>query len=156
MHVVIREAAHQDAAALGTLLVELGLFSSLKGQSAQAVIENVGAQLGAALSSPSHTLLVAEGGGTLVGYAAVHWLPHLFHKGPDGYLSELFVLERARGQGVGGALLARVTAEAKARRCPRLQLINFRNRTSYERGFYAKQGWTEQPDAARFVLYLTP
>ena len=30
-------------------------------------------------------------------------------------------------------------------------LINRRDRESYARGFYVKQGWVEQPEAARFV-----
>ena len=37
----------------------------------------------------------------LVAYAAVHWLPYLILRGPEGFVSELFVDQAARGQGVG-------------------------------------------------------
>ena len=62
--------------------------------------------------------------------------------------------EEARGQGIGSRLLEAVKAEAKRRGCSRLQLVNFRQRESYQRGFYAKAGWEERPDGASFVLYL--
>lgn len=38
------------------------------------------------------------------------------------------------------------------RGCSRIWLVNNRDRDSYLRGFYARQGWQEQPQAARFVL----
>ena len=33
-------------------------------------------------------------------------------------------------------------------------LINLRKRESYQRQFYAKQGWDERVDAANFILPL--
>jgi hypothetical protein len=44
--------------------------------------------------------------------------------------------------------------EAKKRRCSRLSLLNLRNRESYQRGFYKKQGWTEREHVANFVFPL--
>lgn len=51
----------------------------------------------------------------IVGYIAVHWLPYLFLPAPEGYVSELFVSESVRGQGIGTQLLETVTIEAKRR-----------------------------------------
>ena len=54
------------------------------------------------LQDASHSVYLAEGQDqALVGYAAVHWLPYLILRGPEGFVSELFVDQAARGQGVG-------------------------------------------------------
>lgn len=148
----IRNANSQDVEKLTDLLSQLGLLDF-----AEATRDEVGRQLQEKLNlaqAPSHTLLVAEPGASIIGYAAVHWLPCLFLSGMDGYLSELFVTPAARGHSVGTRLLAAVYGEAEKRRCTRLTLVNRRDRESYERGFYAKQGWVEQPEAARFSYTL--
>jgi GNAT superfamily N-acetyltransferase len=92
--------------------------------------------------------------GEIAGYAAVHWLPYLLLLGPEGYVSELFIRESDRGQGIGTQLLEVVKQEAEARGCARLMLLNMHERESYRRGFYKKQGWEERPDAANFVYPL--
>ena len=76
-------------------------------------------------------------------------------RGPEGYISELFVRSNARGQGVGTELLQAVEAEARARGCPRLSLINLRDRESYLRKFYVKAGWEERTVAANFVYRIS-
>ena len=93
--------------------------------------------------------------GKIVGYGSVHWLPYLFLQGPEGYVSELFVRESARGQGIGRELLRKIEAEARARGCVRLSLINLRNRESYMREFYVKSGWEERPEAANFIYRIS-
>ena len=151
----IRSVAVTDAPALALLLHSLGYFDRLQNQPVEETVRSVRAALETAIAGDAHTVLVAEGAdGNLLGYSAVHWIPDLFLPGPEGYLSELFVDRDARGQGIGGALLDAVTAEARQRRCSRLQLINFSHRESYQRGFYAKHGWEERPTAANFALYL--
>ncbi len=93
-------------------------------------------------------MLVAEGvDGEIVGYAAVHWFPNLM-KGGDGYISELFLREAARGQGIGGKLLDAIEREAERRGINRLMLFNRRERASYQRGFYPKHGFEERTDVA--------
>jgi GNAT superfamily N-acetyltransferase len=66
-------------------------------------------------------------------------------------VSELFVRESARGQGVGRELLRNIETTARARGCARLSLINLRNRESYMRQFYVKAGWEERREAANFI-----
>jgi GNAT superfamily N-acetyltransferase len=83
----------------------------------------------------------------------VHWLPNAL-LGSEGYVSELFVLGAARGQGIGTTLLGEVERRAIARGCARLMLFNRTIRESYQRGFYHKQGWVERDDAAMLMYYL--
>lgn len=40
------------------------------------------------------------------------------------------------------------------RGCTRLMLVNVQSRESYERGFYAKAGWSERREVSTFVLPL--
>lgn len=158
-NVTVRPATFDDAEALADLLLALGFFLDLEPLTKAERLKLLGEKL-ELVQAPSHTLLVAATGnivtgGPIVGYAAVHWLPALFQFGLDGYLSELFVTPVKRGGKVGTRLLHAVYDEGKRRGATRLTLFNLRRRESYLRGFYTKQGWTEQAGAARFVYDLT-
>ena len=152
----VRAAQPDDAAGIAELIVRLGTFKHhFEGLPADAIQQRVGKQLNSCLVDNSHTVLVAvTAPDRIVGYAAVHWLPYLFMPGPEGYVSELFIEDAARGQGIGTQLLESVKQEAQARGCARLSLINIRDRESYQRGFYAKLDWQERPDAANFIYQL--
>ena len=154
----IRHATPDDAPQLAALLRSLERFDWLRDQPLEALVGRVRADLSAAAGSRARSVYVAapagEGGGTIAGYLAVHWLPYLIMPGPEGFVSELFVAPAARGRGLGSRLLAAAVAEARARGCSRLGLLNNRRRESYERGFYVHHGWQERGDMANFVLYL--
>jgi GNAT superfamily N-acetyltransferase len=155
MTVHIREASTQDAQSLAELLKDIGWFESFKNEPFEAVSGQVRLRIEQCLADNSHSIFVAESQeGKIVGYGSVHWLPYLFLKGPEGYVSELFVRESARNQGVGRELLLRIETEARVRGCARLSLINLRNRESYMRQFYIKAGWEERPEAANFVYRM--
>ena len=150
----IRAAQPDDAAGIADLLVRLGTFQHhFEGLSTDAIQQRVGKHLDFCLADDSHTVFITVTD-RIVGYAAVHWLPYLFMPGPEGFVSELFVEDAARGQGVGTQLLKNVKQEAQARGCVRLSLINIRDRESYQRGFYAKLDWEERSDAANFIYRL--
>jgi hypothetical protein len=51
-------------------------------------------------------------------------------------------------------LLNAIETEARALGCPRLSLVNLRNRESYQRQFYVKAGWQERTEAANFTCML--
>jgi GNAT superfamily N-acetyltransferase len=155
MTVQIRKASAQDAESLAELLKEIGWFESFKNEPFEAVSRQVRLRIEQCLADNSHSIFVAEPrDGTIVGYGSVHWLPYLFLKGPEGYISELFVRESARAQGVGRELLRNIDREARARGCARLSLINLRNRESYMRQFYVKAGWEERSEAANFIYRI--
>lgn len=151
---VIRPAALTDSPALAQFLLDLQYFGALEGVTLEAAQARVARSLAACLADSSHSVHVAETEHGIVGYVAVHWLPCLYMAGPEGFISELFVGETTRGQGVGAQLLDRVIAEARERGCARLELINMKHRDSYVRGFYSKHGWEERPAAANFVYTL--
>ncbi len=155
MEIQIRKAQAADVPALTELLRSLGLFAHINAETPQVTEERVRKHLALCLSDDSHLILVAQFlEGELAGYCAVHWLPYLILAGPEGYVSELFIHEQFRGQGIGAQLLEAVRSEAQKRGCARLMLLNMRKRESYQRGFYSKHGWEERPDAANFILPL--
>jgi GNAT superfamily N-acetyltransferase len=155
MTIQIRNANAHDAQALAELLQDVGWFEAFKHEPLDLMAPRVQRQIEQCLDDNSHSIFVAESEGEILGYGSVHWLPYLFLPGPEGYISELFVRESARGAGLGGKLLEAIQAEARARGCARLSLINLRNRESYARRFYEKAGWEERSEAANFIYRFT-
>lgn len=150
----IRRATANDANALGRLLRAVGWWAHLGTEDPSETETRLNGLLQTAERQESHSIYVAEEDGKVLGYAAVHWLSYLFLRGPEGFVSELFVDPEGRGRGVGTKLLAAIQAEAEQRGCVRLSLLNGKVRESYQRGFYTKQGWEERDQMANFVLYL--
>ena len=147
----IRPAVAEDAPALAALLEALGDLPMLAGEDAAAVAAR---HVPIAVASPDTTLLVVEDDSGLIGYANVHWVHDLFMPGPEGYLSELFILESHSGRGIGSEVLGLIEAEARERGAFRLSLLNAKRRASYERRFYERHGWVERPEIANFVRWL--
>lgn len=148
----IRPAAPDDAPQLAALVRALERFDHLREEPLPEAIARIQAALAGGDERSIH--VATSEAGDLAGYVAVHWLPYLILRGPEGFVSELFIAPDARGRGIGSRLLATAVAEARARGCSRLGLLNNRRRESYERGFYAQHGWQERGDMANFVLYL--
>ena len=152
----IRPATSADVPAIAAILRGLGWFAHVNDESPARTETRIAEHLRMCLADDSHSVLVAEGakGAVLGGYVAVHWLPYLMLPGSEGYISELFVVESARGAGLGTKLLEAVKDMAVDRGCSRLMLVNRKTRESYKRGFYRKLGWEERQEFANFVLSL--
>lgn len=154
MTIVVRQARLHDAAALARLLKSLGWFAHLASKPDEVSDRRIAHHLALCLKDDSHSVYVAEREGAIAGYVAVHWFPCLFLPAPEGYISELFVSETMRGQGIGTQLLETVKTEAQTRGCSRLTLVNHRKRESYQRKFYETNGWKERDGIANFVYLL--
>jgi len=152
MEIEICKAEQSDVAGIAEIVRELGWFADITAETPADTQTNITNELRLCQADDSHSLFVARAADEgVLGYVAVHWVPYLLHRGPDGYISELFIRESARGRGIGARLLETVEAEATRRGCRRLMLLNMRQRESYKRSFYSKHGWEERPQAATFM-----
>lgn len=152
----LRKAKIEDAEQLASLIKEIGWFDAFKNETVVDSTLRVRVQLQRCLADNSHFVCVAQSDeGQIIGYVSVHWVPYLFMRGPEGYVSELFIRESSRGQGIGSQLLQAVEAEARSRGCSRLSLTNLRSRESYQRQFYIKAGWVERSEAANFIYQIS-
>lgn len=152
----IRPALPQDAPAFAQVLCSVEWLTRLIETPPDELHRWMLRALDSCLADDSHLVLVAEANGNeILGFVSVHWLPYFLFKGPEGYVSELFVHASARGKGVGTRLIEAVKEEARRRGCHRLMLVNSRERPSYQREFYRKNGWQERESMANFVLELS-
>jgi len=155
MEIQVRLAELRDVSAIVNILRSIPGIQHLEAESDPEMRVHIDRRLVACLDSDDHTVFVAQTeNGDVVGYGGVHWMPTLFLPGPEGYLSELFVLDSARGQGIGSALVAAMESEGQERGCCRLLVLNNRKRRSYKRRFYQKCGWEERKDLSNLVLNL--
>jgi len=105
MDIKIRNVQVQDAEEITGIIRQVGWFEHLKSETAQATKERVRKHIAACLANDSHSAFVAENENhEVIGYSSVHYLPYFFLSGPEEYVSELFITEKARGKGVGSAL----------------------------------------------------
>ena len=151
---MIRPCREEDAEGLTSLLHGLEHLSTIASESFETTFERVKKQLALVTKSTEHTLLVSTRGEQLVAYISAHWHPTLLHADGEGFISELFVHPEERSRGLGTTLLNCIIQEGKVRGCARLSLLNMRNKTSYERSYYAKRGWQERPNAVNFIYDL--
>jgi GNAT superfamily N-acetyltransferase len=102
----------------------------------------------------SALLLVAEIDDHVIGYVHGEIIIYLLFAGREMMITEVFVRERARGKGVGKALVTAIENEAVKEKCFRISVLNSRERESYKRSFYPNMGYSEREQTATFVKRL--
>jgi predicted N-acetyltransferase YhbS len=107
-------------------------------------------RLGALIEEESTLLLVAVKENMVVGYIHGEIVKYLLFAGSEMLVSEVFVREAVRGQGVGKSLIEAIETEAVKQRCFRISVLNSRERESYKRGFYPSLGYEEKSGTAVF------
>jgi len=118
----IRQAAPEDAAALGRLLDQLGYPTNAA---------EIPKRLEKVHARPGTTVLVAEGeNGDVVGVVTVHLFPTLHTNELAAWLTAVVVDEKSRGHGVGSALVARAEAWAAEHGALRISLTSALHRES--------------------------
>ena len=123
--------------------------------------EEIGKTVSTLLSDPGTEFLLA--GEPEVGLAQVRYRPSIWTGSDDAWLEDVFVLEEARGKGIGRLLTEAAVRQAGRRGCGRIQLeSNQANEAAislYEsigfRTSHLPDRWGEKPDIC-MTLELSP
>ena len=114
--VTIRAAEARDLPAVIALVRALAEFEKLPNPDDAAA-----RRLGDDFAAAKYSLLVAESGARLVGYAIYFFTYSTFLARQSLYLEDLFVHPDARGRGVGERFMRALAAEAERRGCGRFE-----------------------------------
>ncbi len=142
-NIKIRSACPDDAPTLAALLAELGFPASVP-----VITKRLQGMLDA-----SELVLVAVQDAEVLGLLTVHISPMLHRPTPVGRFTALVVAERARGQGVGSALVRAAERELAMRGCALVEVTsNFRLTGAHL--FYEHLGY--EATSLRFKKSLSP
>ncbi len=139
----IRRATTEDAAAIAPLLTELGFPST----AAEVETRLRG------LIAADETVLVAVDAGEPIGVVSIHVTPVLHRPTSVGRITAIVVTERARGRGIGKALVAAAESHVARRGCGLIELTSNRKLTEAH-AFYERLGY--ERTSHRFKKPLTP
>ncbi len=139
----IRESRGSDAGALAELM--RGLHGHLKEPMQHISAEKLVCDV--LCEGSAFDVLVAERAGRLIGYALFHETYESIYANRGVYLADLFVVEEARREGLGRALVAAVAHRARARG---LRFMWWVSEAWDEdaQGFYAALGASHDPMVA--------
>ena len=141
----IRIAGPRDAAPIAQLLTELGYPHDRDGGAAQLLAWAAEAQ---------GEVLVADAGGGVAGFAAVHRVPYFERSEAFARVVALSVGVRHRRTGVGRQLMAAVERWAAAHGCVTVEVTSLRSRDDAH-GFYRALGYTDRcAESGRFIRSL--
>lgn len=141
----IRKVEDKDIQDVQDLLKELG-YSVSDMSSFKSIWDKI-------LLSKDMSILVAENEKKIVGYLAYSIKPQLRLSGYCMEIDELSISEKFRGQGIGSSLLSHAKEIARTNKVKVMIISTNRERESYKRGFYLKQGFKEK-NSAWFKLDL--
>jgi GNAT superfamily N-acetyltransferase len=149
MSVVIRQAVPSDVPVIADLIRGLARFEKLEDE--VTMTEELLAKNLFGPRAYAETL-IAEDGGSPVGFALFFHNFSTFLAKPGIYLEDLFVVPEQRGHGIGRALLQRLAQIAVERECGRLEwaVLDW-NRDAI--GFYERLG--AKPNSEWTVYRLT-
>jgi ribosomal protein S18 acetylase RimI-like enzyme len=133
----IRRARPQDEAAVAALMEQLA--AAARGTTASELKDRFLQML-----SVNHCALwVAETDDGVVGLVSAHLRPTLHHSGPSGLIDELIVDSRARGQGVGRALVEAVVTWAVTQGASEVE-VSTEKENEAAQAFYRQCGFTTE------------
>ena len=136
--ITVRMATPDDWVAIAELLVELG-----RGVAAGTAEDPTHRQAFAGhLRQLGNVTLVAELAHEVVGVIDMEYHQRLGDHRPQARVNDVVVTERARGAGVGTALVGRAEELARMRGCFRMALVTatWRNASI---AFYRREGWQD-------------
>ena len=112
----IRDATPADAAAIVPLVAEMGVGYHRPSGADEGVVARY-------LEQPGYGILLALADGEPVGFLAHATTLDLHLGGPTGEIVDLLVTERARGAGVGSALVAEAVRRFDAAGCDEVRVV---------------------------------
>jgi ribosomal protein S18 acetylase RimI-like enzyme len=131
VQIKLREARPEDAAAVASLLDELG-YPSSKEQATE--------RLGRIAADATTFLLVAEAEGEVAGFAGLHVQNLVEADCPGCVFAALVVGERFRRLGIASSLTDAIEAEARARGCEDI-VLSSAHRRAEAHAFYEALGY---------------
>jgi GNAT superfamily N-acetyltransferase len=137
----LRPARLADGDAITSLLSEFGAQRTPPAERMDAVLRIFTEQLRRVDAGGGRTV-VAELDGAVVGACSVEWRDPFWIDERHAWLPDLMVTERARGRGIGRALLADAVAAAAAQTATQLTLESGLARTAAH-GLYRSTGFAE-------------
>jgi ribosomal protein S18 acetylase RimI-like enzyme len=132
MGLTIRDATTEDAPALLPLIAEMGVGFDRPSGADEDVVARY-------LAQPGYGILLAVRDGAVVGFLAHATTLDLYLGGPTGEIVDLLVTERARGAGVGTALVAEAVRRFDAAGCGEVRVVTDADNLAAIR-VYAKAG----------------
>lgn len=135
----IREVEDKDIQDVQNLIKELG-YSTSDMASFKSTWDKIS-------QSKDMGILVAENEKKIVGYLAYSIKPQLRLSGYCMEIDELSITHKLRGLGIGSTLLDQAKEIARASKVKMIIISTNRERESYKRGFYLKQGFQEKNSA---------
>lgn len=135
----VRNATENDLPSIQKLLSELGY-----GPVEPHLITKIGAEI---LSLKNMGIIVTEVDSKIAGYLAYSLKPQLRLCGLSMEIDELCISENSRGQGIGTLLINMAKDIANKRSAKQIIISTNRERESYKRGFYTKNGFQEKNSA---------
>lgn len=136
---LIRKAGIQDIPEIINLLKELG-YNLEDTKDFRTSWNNI-------VTNSQMGILVALTENKISGYLAYSFKPQLRLTGFSMEIDELSVSTSFRNYGIGSKLIERVKSIAKENNIKRIILATNRERESYTRGFYQKNGFIEKNSA---------
>lgn len=134
--VTVREAEAADAPQIMDLIRELAIANGEASPVSESYVEEF-------LSFPGCGVLVAEEDGEIVGLLSYSVRPNLYHAGDAAIIEELVVSGRARGRGIGSALLQEMIALADALGCVEIAVSTLPGNEVAQR-FYRRHGLVDE------------
>lgn len=145
--VQIRPAQVTDAVAVNELLEQLGY--------AHDGVATTASRIQSWGDDPSSAAYAADADGKLLGLIAVHICPFFQLAGSSGRIVALVVSDHARGQGIGGQLVAAAESFAARHGCVRMEVTSA-DRRQDAHAFYRHRGYLDQTGASsRFLRDLS-
>lgn len=136
MDAIIRDAKTGEEEAIAALILELAAGEEVAGGATGDLVSRY-------MALPDSSIIVAERDGALVGVLTYFVRPGLFHGGPWGSIEELVVTARARGAGIGEALVSEAMRRFENAGCLEVGVsTEFDNEVA--RRLYRKHGLCEE------------